>query len=176
MIQDAMILPKARFKSYHSFWGGWDSGEASEAFEEALQRQGGKYSTPDDPHVKVMDNARMRQSEGRRREEVVDESEQPLVVGASAPSAPSALIAQRPPPLSEGRPGLDRRRSRPGQDSTPPAPMSQGASSGRRLRMKQPAQHSPTLAKVGSSESGSDCPRPTSPRLALGGDGPQSQE
>ena len=60
-IHDTVLLPKRRYKCYMKNWEGWESDEASEAFEQALEEQSSEEL--DDkgmPRVRVRDNEVVR--------------------------------------------------------------------------------------------------------------------
>lgn len=65
-LEQALVLNKRRFKSYHKFWDGWTSGEASENFDDTLELQGRAYCTEDEDKVKVDDNLVITKFKGKR--------------------------------------------------------------------------------------------------------------
>lgn len=67
-IEDTLLLTKRRFKSYHSFWDGISSADASERFDDDLSEADCSCRNSDDePRVQVRDNIKQRASAGQKR-------------------------------------------------------------------------------------------------------------
>lgn len=115
-VNQSQVMNKKRFTSYHKFWDGYGSDTCSSEFEEALKKQGGRYSTSTEAMVLVKDNMLIRSVTGASSSIATHEV---APMGGDDDDAPAASSARSSRP--ERRPDQarhsrhSRRRSREGR-------------------------------------------------------------